>query len=90
MFHHVEEHIGYWTRILRVHRGGGVRVRTGDAAVLRLLRHGGIAVGIIVLFLMPFTAMVILQYGSYFRATSHGKVFDNVTSAVTARFLDYA
>jgi len=39
---------------------------------------------------MPFTAMVILQYGSYFRATSHGKVFDNVTSALTARFLDYA
>lgn len=89
MFHHVEEHIGYWTRILRVHRGGGVRVRAGDAAVLRLLRHGGTADGIIVLFLMPFTAMFILQYGSYFRATSHGKVFGNVTSAVTARSLDY-
>ncbi|EEI28079.1 hypothetical protein HMPREF0294_0259 [Corynebacterium glucuronolyticum ATCC 51867] len=74
----------------------GFTVGAGFASRQEMLQYyvsygtWGIAADIIVLFLMPFTAMVILQYGSYFRATSHGKVFGNVTSAVTARFLDYA
>lgn len=74
----------------------GFTVGAGFASRQEMLQYyvsygtWGIAADIIVLFLMPFTAMVILQYGSYFRATSHGKVFDNVTSALTARFLEYA
>lgn len=39
---------------------------------------------------MPITAMAILQYGSYFRAQSHGKVFNSITSALVAKFLDYS
>ncbi len=39
---------------------------------------------------MPITAMVILQYGSYFRAQSHGMVFESITSALMAKFLDYS
>ncbi|MDO4918806.1 hypothetical protein [Kocuria sp.] len=41
------------------------------------------------LLVMPLTAMAILQYGSYFRAQSHGKVFHSITSMVVARFMDY-
>ncbi|MDD7585571.1 MAG: hypothetical protein SPK00_11355 [Corynebacterium glucuronolyticum] len=73
----------------------GLTVGAGFASGQEVLQYyvsygtWGLAAGLIVLLLMPITAMVILQYGSYFRATSHGKVFDNVTSAFTARFLDY-
>lgn len=73
----------------------GLTVGAGFASGQEVLQYyvsygtWGLAAGLIVLLLMPITAMVFLQYGSYFRATSHGKVFDNVTSAFTAWFLDY-
>ncbi|MFB6573787.1 YkvI family membrane protein [Kocuria palustris] len=41
------------------------------------------------LIIMPLTAMAILQYGSYFRAQTHGKVFDSITSSLVSRFMDY-
>lgn len=87
MFHCVEKHIGLAYFGLTV----GAGFASGQEVLQYYVSYGtwGLAAGLIVLLLMPITAMVILQYGSYFRATSHGKVFDKVTSAVTARFLDY-
>lgn len=87
MFHCVEKHIGLAYFGLTV----GAGFASGREVLQYYVSYGtwGLAAGLIVLLLMPITAMVILQYGSYFRATSHGKVFDKVTSAVTARFLDY-
>ncbi|MCF4005906.1 hypothetical protein L1O03_01785 [Corynebacterium uropygiale] len=41
------------------------------------------------LIVMPLIAMVILQYGSYFRARSHGEVFTLLADKVTSRALDY-
>ena len=46
----------------------------------------GVAVNLII---MPLTAMAILQYGSYFRAQTHGKVFDSITTSLVSRFMDY-
>src|SRR5699024_11300327 len=49
----------------------------------------GILGAIIALALMPLIAMIAMQYGSYFQATSHDRVFTSVTSKVLARFIDY-
>lgn len=74
----------------------GVTVGAGFASGQEMLQYyvsygwWGIAGAGVVLVLMPVTAMVILQYGSYFRAQSHGLVFCSITSAVMARFLDYS
>ena len=38
---------------------------------------------------MPLIALIAMQYGSYFQATSHDRVFTSVTSKVMARFIDY-
>lgn len=74
----------------------GVTVGAGFASGQEMLQYyvsygwWGIAGGAVVLLLMPITAMAILQYGSYFRAQSHGKVFNSITSALVAKFLDYS
>lgn len=74
----------------------GVTVGAGFASGQEMLQYyvsygwWGIAGAAVVLVLMPITAMVILQYGSYFRAQSHGKVFHSITAALNARFLDYS
>lgn len=49
----------------------------------------GIAGTVIALVLMPLIAMIAMQYGSYFQATSHDRVFTSVTSKAMARFIDY-
>lgn len=43
----------------------------------------------VALIVMPLIAMVILQYGSYFRARSHGEVFHSIADQLTSRVLDY-
>jgi len=48
----------------------------------------GIARAFVHMAIMPLTAMAILQYGSYFRAQSHGKVFDSITSSLVSKFMD--
>ncbi|MGN0097412.1 MAG: hypothetical protein ACI38U_15280 [Corynebacterium sp.] len=74
----------------------GVTVGAGFASGQELLQYyasygfWGIAGAAVVVVLMPVTAMVILQYGSYFRAQSHEKVFTGVTSKPVAVFLDYS
>ena len=74
----------------------GVTVGAGFASGQEMLQYyvsygwWGIAGGAVALLLMPLTAMVILQYGSYFRAQSHGMVFESITSALMAKFLDYS
>lgn len=74
----------------------GVTVGAGFASGQEMLQYyvsygfWGIAGGIVVVLLMPVTAMVILQYGSYFRARSHEKVFAGITSKPVAVFLDYS
>lgn len=74
----------------------GVTVGAGFASGQEVLQYyvsygiWGIAGGVLVLVVMPLAAMIILQYGSYFRAQSHGKVFDSVASKVTAKFLDWS
>lgn len=74
----------------------GVTVGAGFASGQEVLQYyvsygvWGIAGGVLVLVVMPLAALVILQYGSYFRAQSHGQVFDSVASKVTAKFLDYS
>ncbi|MCZ9296540.1 YkvI family membrane protein [Corynebacterium yonathiae] len=47
----------------------------------------GASVGLI---LAPLTIMIAMQYGSYFQATSHGRVFSSIASKPVARFVDYA
>ena len=49
----------------------------------------GIIGAAIALILMPLIAMIAMQYGSYFQATSHDRVFTSVTSKLMARFIDY-
>ncbi|MFH0412399.1 hypothetical protein ACG98H_09945 [Corynebacterium sp. L4756] len=49
----------------------------------------GIIGAIIAMALMPLVAMIGMQYGSYFQATSHDRVFTSVTSKIMARFIDY-
>ena len=49
----------------------------------------GIIGAVIALVLMPLIALIAMQYGSYFQATSHDRVFTSVTSKVMARFIDY-
>lgn len=48
----------------------------------------GIAGAFVHMAIMPLTAMAILQYGSYFRAQSHGTVFDSITSSLVSKFMD--
>lgn len=73
----------------------GVTVGAGFASGQEMLQfyvsYGwwGLAGAAVNLLVMPLTAMAILQYGSYFRAQSHGMVFDSITSALVARFMDY-
>lgn len=50
----------------------------------------GIAGAAITLVIMPLTAMIAMQYGSYFQASSHDRVFTSVTSKTLARFVDYS
>lgn len=74
----------------------GVTVGAGFASGQEVLQYyvsygvWGIAGGVLVLVVMPLAAMIILQYGSYFRAQSHGPVFDSVASRLMAKFLDYS
>lgn len=74
----------------------GVTVGAGFASGQEMLQYyasygfWGIAGAAVVVVLVPITAMVILQYGSYFRARSHEKVFTGVTSKPVAVFLDYS
>ena len=42
------------------------------------------------LTLAPLTIMIAMQYGSYFQATSHGRVFSSIASKPVARLVDYA
>lgn len=42
------------------------------------------------MIVMPLTAMIAMQYGSYFQASSHDRVFTSVTSKWLARFVDYS
>ena len=42
------------------------------------------------LTLAPLTIMTAMQYGSYFQATSHGRVFSSIASKPVARLVDYA
>lgn len=49
----------------------------------------GVAGAAVNLIIMPLTTMAILQYGSYFRAQTHGKVFDSITTSLVSRFMDY-
>ena len=73
----------------------GVTVGAGFASGQEMLQfyvsYGwwGLAGAAVNLLIMPLTAMAILQYGSYFRAQSHGKVFDSITSKFIAKFMDY-
>ncbi|WP_144421635.1 hypothetical protein [Kocuria palustris] len=48
----------------------------------------GIAGAFVHMAIMPLTAMAILQYGSYFRAQLHDKVFDSITSSLVSKFMD--
>lgn len=50
----------------------------------------GIAGAVVALIIAPLTIMIAMQYGSYFQATSHGRVFSSISSKATARFVDYA
>lgn len=70
----------------------GAGFASGQEALQYYVSYGwwgiiGAAVGLI---LAPLIAMVILQYGSYFRAQSHREVFGSVTSKWMAKFLDYS
>ncbi|WP_144932197.1 YkvI family membrane protein [Kocuria marina] len=73
----------------------GVTVGAGFASGQEMLQYyvsygwWGIAGAAVNLLVMPLTAMTILQYGSYFRAQSHGKVFHSITSLFLAKFMDY-
>lgn len=74
----------------------GVTVGAGFASGQEILQYyvaygwwGIIGAGI-ALVVIPLTAMSILQYGSYFRTESHGRVFDSIASKVMAKFLDYS
>ena len=49
----------------------------------------GVAGAAVNLIIMPLTTMASLQYGSYFRAQTHGKVFDSITTSLVSRFMDY-
>ncbi|WP_157796689.1 hypothetical protein [Kocuria palustris] len=44
----------------------------------------GVAGAAVNLIIMPLTTMAILQYGSYFRAQTHGKVFDSITTSLVS------
>ncbi|WP_018297503.1 YkvI family membrane protein [Corynebacterium lubricantis] len=74
----------------------GVTVGAGFASGQEMLQyyvaHGwwGILGAIVVLLIMPLTAMIALQYGSYFQASSHKRVFTSITSKIPATFIDYA
>ncbi|WJY89369.1 hypothetical protein CCONF_04090 [Corynebacterium confusum] len=46
----------------------------------------GVIGAIIALVLMPLAAMIAMQYGSYFQATSHDRVFSSVSGKFLARF----
>lgn len=50
----------------------------------------GVAGAVIALVLMPIAATIAMQYGSYFQATSHDRVFSSVTSKLMAKFVDYS
>ena len=50
----------------------------------------GVIGDIIALVLMPLAAMIAMQYGSYFQATSHDRVFSSVAGKFLARFVDYS
>lgn len=50
----------------------------------------GVIGAIIALVLMPLAAMIAMQYGSYFQATSHDRVFSSVSGKFLARFVDYS
>lgn len=50
----------------------------------------GVPGAIIAMILMPLAAMIAMQYGSYFQATSHDTVFQNVSSTFMAKFVDYS
>ena len=50
----------------------------------------GIVGALVGLILAPLTIMIAMQYGSYFQATSHGRVFSSIASRPVARFVDYA
>lgn len=73
----------------------GVTVGAGFASGQEMLQYyvsygwWGVAGALVNLIVMPITAMTILQYGSYFRAQSHGKVFHSIASMVVAKVMDY-
>ncbi|SJM70245.1 hypothetical protein [Gulosibacter sp. 10] len=73
----------------------GVTVGAGFASGQEMLQYyvsygwWGLAGAGVNLLIMPLTAMAILQYGSYFRAQSHGKVFNSITASFLAKFMDY-
>lgn len=50
----------------------------------------GVAGAAVTMIVMPLTAMIAMQYGSYFQASSHDRVFTSVTSKWLARFVDYS
>lgn len=50
----------------------------------------GIVGGAIIIIFLPLTALVILQYGSYFNAHSHSVVFNKISGKTMGRFLDYS
>lgn len=50
----------------------------------------GIAGAAVTMIVMPLTAMIAMQYGFYFQANSHDRVFTSVTSKWLARFVDYS
>ncbi|WP_070769572.1 hypothetical protein [Corynebacterium sp. HMSC04H06] len=50
----------------------------------------GVIGAVIALVLMPLAAMIAMQYGSYFQATSHDRVFSSIAGKFLARFVDYS
>lgn len=50
----------------------------------------GLVGAALIVVILPLTALVILQYGSYFKATSHSVVFNKISGRYMGRFLDYS
>lgn len=70
----------------------GAGFASGQEVLQYFVAYGwwGVGGALIASLLIPVSATAVLQYGSYFRAQSHGQVFDSITSRVMAVFLDHS